>query len=166
MIPLALSAALLTLALLATLRAVTASSTERLLWGSLGASAGLGLAVELRGGGYYGILMVAVFVVTDLMLYLFFRSLRLLPDKAAQHARGDRAYRMFFLWLSLCAMAGVLVLAFAPTGDEIWSAPPATAIGLLYERVWAGDWILAALPVLGLVALVTGGFFLVRRESQ
>jgi hypothetical protein len=156
---------LLSLAFLATLRAVTASSTERLLWGSLIASMCLGFAVQVRGGGYYGILMVAVFVVTDLMLYLFFRSLRLLPERAARSARGDRAYQVFFLWLALCAMAGVLLLAFAPVGDEIWTSPAGTAIGLLYARVWAGDWILPALPVLGLVALVTGGFFLVRRES-
>lgn len=165
MMTVAIGLALLGLAFFATLGAVTASSTERLLWGSLMSSACLGLAVQLRGGGYYGILMVAVFVVTDLMLYLFFRSLRLLPDRPARHARGDRAYRVFFLWLSFCVMAGILLLAFAPTGDAIWSAPPAAAIELLYARVWAGDWILAALPVLGLVALVTGGFFLVRRES-
>jgi len=156
---------LLAVAFIATLRAVTASSTERLLWGSLMASAGLGLAVQFRGGGYYGILMVAVFVVTDLMLYLFFRSLRLLPSQPARHARGDRVYRIFFLWLSFCVMAGILLLAFAPTAREIWQAPVGNAIDLLYSRVWAGDWILAALPVLGLVALVTGGFFLVRRES-
>lgn len=156
---------LLVFAFLATLRAVTASSTERLLWGSLVSSACLGLAVQLRGEDYYGILMVAVFVVTDLMLYLFFRSLRLLPDRPPRKARGDRAYRVFFLWLSFCVMAGILLLAFAPVGDGLWSAPAGTAIGLLYSRVWAGDWILAALPVLGLVALVTGGFFLVRRES-
>lgn len=161
----ALALVLLVVAFFATLRAVTASNTERLLWGSLVASAALGLAVQLRGGSYYGILMVAVFVVTDLMLYLFFRSLRLLPNRVARNARGDRVYRVFFLWLSMCAVAGSLVLAFAPVGEEIWSAPAGSAIGQLYVRVWGGDWILAALPVLGLVALVTGGFFLVRRES-
>ncbi|MGZ3735069.1 MAG: hypothetical protein ACXVC0_08920 [Bdellovibrionota bacterium] len=155
----------LVLAFFAALRAVTASSTERLLWGSLALSICLGLAVELRGGGYYGILMVAVFVVTDLMLYLFFRSLKLLPDRPARHMRGDRAYRVFFLWLSLCALSGVLLLAFAPVGDGIWFAPKGNAIGLLYARVWSGDWLLAALPILGLVILVTGGFFLVRREQ-
>jgi hypothetical protein len=161
----ALSLLLLAVAFLATLRAVTATSTERLLWGSLGASAGLGLAVEVRGGGYYGILMVAVFVVTDLVLYLFFRSLRLLPERPARQARADRAYRVFFLWISFCALAGILLLAFAPIGADTWAAPGSSAISLLYERVWAGDWILIALPVLGLVALVTGGFFLVRRET-
>ena len=152
-------------AFLASLRAVTASSTERLLWGSLTLSICLGLAVELRGGGYYGILMGAVFVVTDLMLYLFFRSLKLLPDRPARHAQGDRAYRVFFFWLSLCAMGGILLLAFAPVSDGVWSSPSGSAIELLYARVWGGDWLLTALPVLGLVVLVTGGFFLVRSES-
>jgi hypothetical protein len=161
----ALALAFLFIAFFATLRAVTAGTTERLLWGSLALSTCLGLAVQLRGGGYYGILMVAVFVVTDLMLYLFFRSLRLLPDRPPRYARGDRAYRVFFLWLSLCAMAGILLLAFAPVGADVWTAPAGSAIGLLYARVWAGDWLLAALPVLGLVALVTGGFFLVRRDA-
>lgn len=156
---------LLVLAFLAAMRAATASSTERLLWGSLSLSICLGLAVELRGGGYYGIQMVAVFVVTDLMLYLFFRSLKLLPDRPARHARGDRAYRVFFLWLSLCAIGGSLLLAFAPVSDGIWSSPASSEIGLLYARIWSGDWLLVALPVLGLVILVTGGFFLVRRES-
>jgi hypothetical protein len=156
---------LLAVALIATLRAVTAHSTERLLWGSLVASACLGLAVQVRGGGYYGILMVAVFVVTDLVLYLFFRSLRLLPDRPARNARGDRAYRVFFLWLTFCVMAVILLLAFAPADQEIWSAPSGAAMELLNSRVWAGDWILAALPILGLVVLVTGGFFLVRRDS-
>jgi len=160
-----LALALLAVGLFATLRAVTSSFNERLLWGSLVASGCLGLAVQVRGGGYYGILMVAVFVVTDLVLYLFFRSLRLIPTRSARHSRGDRAYRFFFLWLSFCLMAGSALLAFAPVGDAVWAASPTGGIELLYARVWGGDWILAALPVVGLVALVTGGFFLVRGES-
>lgn len=161
----AVALALLVLAFLSTLRAVTASSTERLLWGLLVSSICLGLAVQLRGGGYYGILMVAVFVITDLMLYLFFRSLRLLPSQHASNLRGDKVFRTFFLWVSLCAVAGVFLLAFYPTSDDIWNAPSASAISPLYARVWAGDWLLTTLPVLGLIVLVTGGFFLVRREK-
>ncbi len=160
----AVALALLILAFLSTLRAVTAASTERLLWGSLVSSICLGLAVQLRGGGYYGILMVAVFVITDLALYLFFRSLRLLPARNALNLLGDRVFRVFFLWLSLCAVTGILLLAFYPTPNEIWVAPSASAVGPLYARVWTDDWLLTALPVLGLVVLVTGGFFLVRRE--
>ena len=160
-----ISTLLLALAFLSAIRAATASSTERLLWGSLALSICLGFAVELRGQGYYGIQMVAVFVVTDLMVYLFFRSLKLLPDRPARQARGDRAYRLFFLWLSFCAISGVLPLAFAPVSESVWSSPAVSEIGLLYSRLWSGDWLLAALPVLGLVILVTGGFFLVRRES-
>jgi hypothetical protein len=154
----AISVVLLVVAFLAGLRAATASSTERLLWGSLALSMCLGLAVELRCEGYYGIQMVAVFVVTDLMLYLFFRSLKLLPDRPARNAQSDRAYRVFFLWLSLCAIGGVLMLAFAPVSDSVWASPAS-------NEIWSGDWLLAALPGLGLVILVTGGFFLVKRDT-
>ncbi|HEY8280190.1 MAG TPA: hypothetical protein VIH99_11240 [Bdellovibrionota bacterium] len=156
---------LLVLALLAALRSVTAASTERLLWGSLISSIALGLAVQLRGGGYYGILMVAVFVITDLMVYLFFRSLHLMPARPPRSARSDRIYRVFFLWLSLCAAAGSLAFAFMPASDELWKAPSVSAASLLYERMWSGDWLLTILPVLGLVVLVAGGFFLVRGEQ-
>ncbi len=156
---------LLGVAFLSVLRAVTAGSTERLLWGSMVSSFGLGLAVEVHGGGYYGLLMVAVFVVADLMLYLFFRSLTLLPARAARNTRGDQLYRVFFLWLSLLVLAGMLVLAFVPTDVEVWSAPAVSGFGLLNDRLWAGDWLLVVLPVLGLVVLVTGGFFLVRRQQ-
>ena len=156
---------LLLISFLSVVRAVTASSTERLLWGLLISSTGLGLAVQLYGGGYYGMLMVAVFLVTDLMVYLFFRSLKLLPAREAKHPRGDRAFRVFFLWLSLCAMGVVLLLSFyMPDPDGVWTATP-SPIAPLYARVWAGDWLLTALPVLGLVVLVTGGFFLVRKEQ-
>jgi hypothetical protein len=36
---------------------------------------------------------------------------------------------------------------------------------LLYGRIWEGDWLLVALPVLGLAVVVTGGFFLARRGA-
>jgi hypothetical protein len=157
--------ALLALACFSTLRAVTAATTERLLWGMLASSIGLGLAVQLRGDGYYGLLMVAVFVLTDLMIYLFFRSLRLMPEKPARNARADRLLRTFFLWVSFCAIAGTAVLAFTQSSVEIWEAPVSSGMVLLSDRVWAGDWLLVALPVLGLLVMVAGGFLLVRRES-
>ena len=156
---------LLALAFFSTLRAVTAATTERLLWGILASSIGLGIAVQLRGDGYYGLLMVAVFVLTDLMIYLFLRSLKLLPEKPARNARADRLLRTFFLWVSFCGIAGSIALAFTPSAVEIWNTPAASGMGLLAGRVWAGDWLLAALPILGLAILVTGGFFLVRREG-
>jgi hypothetical protein len=156
---------LLAVSFLSTLRAVSAATTERLLWGMLISSIGLGLAVQLQGDGYYGLLMVAVFVLTDLMIYLFFRSLRLMPERAARNARTDRLLRTFFLWISFCGIAGSAALAFTHSGVEVWNAPAASGTVLLADRVWAGDWLLVALPVLGLLVLVTGGFFLVRRES-
>ena len=156
---------LLAVSFVSTFRAVSATTTERLLWGMLIASIGLGLAVQLQGGGYYGLLMVAVFVLTDLMIYLFFRSLRLMPDHPAKNARTDRLLRTFFLWISFCGIAGSAALAFMQSTPEIWNSPASSGMGLLADRVWAGDWLLVALPVLGLLILVTGGFFLVRRES-
>jgi hypothetical protein len=156
--------ALLALAFFSTLRAVTASTIERLLWGMLASSIGLGLAVQLHGDGYYGLVMLAVFVLTDMMIYLFFRSLKLMPENPARNARADRLLRIFFLWLSFCGIGGILGLALSHSAPEIWNVPPSVGMGLLAERVWASDWLLAALPVLGMVVLVTGGFFLVRRE--
>ena len=160
-----LSFLLLLLAFGAGLRAVTANTTERLLWGMLALSICLGIGVQARGGGYYGIMMVAVFLVTDLMVYLFFRSLRLLPSSVPAMAGGDRAYRIFFLWLSLCAVVGVFVFAFVPSSPEVWMSSNSSTIELLHRRVWGGDWLLIALPFAGLATIVTGGFFLVRRDT-
>jgi hypothetical protein len=155
---------LLSLALISALRAVSAASTERLLWGLLASSIGLGLAVQLRSGGYYGLLMVAVFVLTDLMIYLFFRSLKLAPSRPARSERNDRLFRIFFLWVSFCAIAGSLLFVFKQNSQEAWVSSQTSGMALLANRLWAGDWLLACLPVLGLAVLVTGGFFLVRRE--
>jgi hypothetical protein len=155
---------LLALAFFSTLRAVTAATIERLLWGMLASSIGLGLAVQLHGDGYYGLLMLAVFVLTDMMVYLFFRSLKLMPDNPARNARVDRFLRIFFLWVSFCGIAGIVGLVFTHSATEVWHVPASFGMGLLAERVWASDWLLVALPVLGMVVLVTGGFFLVRRE--
>lgn len=156
---------LLLVALLAGLRAVTAGSLERLLWGSLLGSICLGLAVQLQGGGYYGLLMVAVFAIADLTLYLFLRSLKLLPDRPVRHALGDRIFRVFFLWFALCGVAGTAFLAFSAGGTGVWDSPGAPSLGLLSAKAWGDDWLLLALPILGFVILVTGGFFLVRREE-
>lgn len=156
---------MLILAFGSTLMAVTSVTTERLLWGSLLASIGQGLAVQLLGGGYYGLLMVAVFIVTDLTLYLFFRSQKLLPAGPPRHERGDRLFRVFVLWLSFCAIAGTVAVAFSLPADDIWSNPSNVGVGLLHERIWAADWLMVVLAVLSLVILVTGGFFLVRKEQ-
>jgi len=160
----ALIMAFLALAFFSTLRAVTASTIERLLWGMLVSSIGLGLAVQLRGDGFYGLLMVAIFMLTDMMIYLFFRSLKLLPENPARNARGDRLLRVFFLWVSFCSVAGIIGLAFTHSTMDIWITPASSGMGLLAERVWGSDWLLTALPVLGMVVLATGGFFLVKRE--
>lgn len=155
---------LLALAFFSSLRALTAASTERLLWGMLSTSIGLGLAVQIRGDGYYGLLMVAIFVLTDILIYLFFRSLKLMPSVLPRNARGDRFFRIFFLWLSFCGIAGTIGLAFMESAEQIWMVPASSGMGLLAERVWAQDWLLATLPLVGLTVLVTGGFFLVRSE--
>ena len=100
---------LLLLALVASVLAISSESTERLLWGGALASLGLGAAVELACGGYYGFLMIAVFLMSDLAIYLFFRTQRLLPAQPPPSARNDRLFRLFFLWLALCAVAGSAV---------------------------------------------------------
>lgn len=163
MIPFLILAAL-GVALVAALLAVTSDSTERLLWGSLLCSAGLGTAVECVSGGYYGILTVAVFLTADILVYLYFRTQNLLPARPARNRRADWLYRLFFLWLAFCSVvAGAL--AIMETEENV---PPPTAeaasLALLHERIWANDWLLALIPLLFLLVIVAGGFFLARRE--
>ena len=62
-------------------------------------------------------------------------------------------------------MTGSGALKLSSGVDGILAGPSANAVGQLYSRLWGGDWLLAALPVLGLIVLVAGGFFLVRGES-
>lgn len=155
--------ALLGLAFVTGLVAVTGSSTERLLWGSVLSSVGLGGAVELFRGGYYGILIIAVFLVSDLVLYLFFRTQKLLPSRPPHNARTDLFYRVFFVWLAGCGFVAGAVALFAGLG-ETGVEDVQSGLTLLHERAWGVDWLFILCLAMMLVGVVAGGFFLVRRD--
>lgn len=154
----------LCLALAAAILAVTSDTTERLLWGSGLCSIGLGMAVELVSGGYYGILLLTVFLAADTVVYLYFRTQNLTPGREAKNRRGDFIYRVFFLWLAFCFVSlGSIALM---ESDSLFPAvqPESSMLALLYDRIWGPDWMLVLIPVLTLIGTVTGGFFLVRKE--
>lgn len=153
----------LLVALLAGVLACSASFTERLLWGSAICSCALSFAVQFSYGGYYGLVMLGSFLVADLVIYLYFRTQNLLPARPPRNLRTDRLYRVFFVWLAFCGVVGSGFALFSlepglPTRGE------GTGLALLHERIWGPDWILVAIPIFCLLVLVTGGFFLVRKE--
>lgn len=151
-------------ALVGALLAGTSRSSERLLWGAVISSVGLASAVLVGGGGYYGVVMLAAFLVTDLVVYLSFRNLSLVPARPPENPRADRGYRIFFLWVALVAIGGGVGALFQL--DLLPPAEPdrAVALALLHDRVWAADGLLFAIPVFCVLMLVMGGFFLVRRD--
>jgi hypothetical protein len=151
------------LGLISAIMAITSDSTERLLWGSILCSTGLGAAVEFVSGGYYGVLIIAVFLAADFVVYLYFRTQELLPARPARNRRADWLYRLFFLWLSFCSVVagGLAIMAI---GDDMRGNATANSLALLHDRIWSSDWLLALIPLLFLLVIVTGGFFLVRRE--
>lgn len=151
------------LALLAGLVACTARFTERLLWGAVLCSVCLGLAVQFGYGGYYGVITLGSFLISDLVIYLYLRTQNLVPAQPSRNARVDRLYRIFFLWLGLCAVGGGAAVLFSAEPDTLMRGE-APGMAILHERIWGPDWILVAVPILSLLILVVGGFFLVRRE--
>jgi hypothetical protein len=156
--------AFLVVALVSALLACSARTAERLLWGTALCSAGLGAAVQISGGGYYGLMLLAVFLVTDLAVYLYLRTQYLLPSRPPKRPQADRAFRVFFLWLAGCAGFGAAFFLFRGEGFPRFESPVSVGIAHLHERVWSDGWLLVQLPVVALIGLVIGGFFLVRRE--
>jgi len=154
----------LTFALLFALLACSARTAERLLWGSVLCSLGLGVAVQISGGSYYGIIMIAALLVTDLVVYLYFRTQNLLPARPPVNLRLDRLFRIFFLWLAACCVVGVSVVLFKADPGLPLRAAGSPGLAILHERIWATDWLLVLIPVVSLVGFVVGGFFLVRKE--
>jgi hypothetical protein len=156
----------LLLAALAGLVACTSRYTERLLWGGALCSVCLALAVEFGYGGYYGLLMLGTFLISDVAIYLYFRTQGLESIKPSRNLRADRIYRIFFLWLAFCALAGggVALFTVEPGLPERGDALP--GMSLLHDRIWGPDWILVLIPILTLLVVVVGGFFLVRREND
>jgi hypothetical protein len=146
------------------LLACSARTTERLLIGSALCSLGLGLAVQVSGGSYYGLMMLSAFIVTDVVVYLYLRTKNIVPSRQPKNKKADMLFRIFFLWLSGCGVGGAALLLFNP-GNEIISVPSTKgSLTLLHEHIWGADWLLLFVPMLSLVALVIGGFLLVRRE--
>lgn len=156
--------AMMVMALVFALMACSSRTAERLLWGAVLCSIGLGLAVQISGGSYYGLMMSAAFLVTDLVVYLYFRTQNLLPSRPPKNMRTDRLFRIFFLWLAACAVTGLGIILFQA---ELGLPPPASGspgLVFLHDRIWAADWLLVLIPVLSMIGFVVGGFFLVRRE--
>lgn len=159
-------AGFLSVAFLFALLACTARSTERLLWGTVLCSLGLGVAAQISGGGYYGLVMLAAFLATDLVIYMYFRTQGLLPARPPKNVRADRIFRVVFLWLALTAVAGGAMLIFQPEMSLPAKLAEVPGMALLHERVWADDWLLILVPSLTIIGLMAGGFFLVRKERQ
>lgn len=146
------------------LLACSARTTERVLWGAVGCSVGLGLAVQLCGGGYYGVLTLAIFLVADLAIYLYLRTQNILPSAPPKNAKLDRIFRIFFLWLGLCAVSGAAVLLFWAQPDLPSPISGAYGTASMHEGLWSEGWLLALISFASLLGLVVGGFFLVRRD--
>jgi hypothetical protein len=159
-------AGFLSVSLVFALLACTARSTERLLWGTVLCSLGLGVAAQISGGGYYGLVMLAVFLATDLVIYMYFRTQGLLPSRPPKNPRADRIFRVVFLWLGITAVAGGALPIFQPEMGLPAKLAEVPGMSLLHERIWANDWLLILVPSLTLVGLMAGGFFLVRRERR
>lgn len=164
MIESALILVFLVMALVFALLACSSRTAERLLWGSVLCSLGLGVAVQITGGSYYGMMMVSAFLVTDLVVYLYFRTQSLVPSRPPINIRADQLFRIFFLWLAACGIVGLGILLFQSDPGLPMRAADNPGLRLLHERIWAADWLLILIPVVSLVGLVIGGFFLVRRE--
>jgi hypothetical protein len=157
--------AFLLVALFFAFLACMARTTEAFLWGAALCSLGLGVAVQISGGGYYGLVMLGAFLVTDLVIYLYFRTQGMLPATAPKNPRVDRVFRVVFLWLALTAIGGGAFVVFQPGTALPGASAPGQALALLHEKIWAADWLLILIPTLAIVAFVAGGFFLVRKDN-
>lgn len=152
------------MALFAAFMACASRSAERLLWGAMLCSLGLGFAVQVSGGSYYGLLMLAAFLVTDFVVYLYFRTQNIAPSLSPKNIRLDRMARVFFFWIAACAVVGGGIFLFQAEPSLPMRSENGHSLELLHTRIWAADWLLVFIPVLTLVGMVIGGFFLVRKE--
>lgn len=152
--------------LAASFLAAVTRETEKLLWGTVLCSVGLGLAVLLSGGSYFGILVLSTFLITDLLIYLYFRSISVQPRKKIQHKSMDRLNRIFMLWIGLCSFGLAALTLHNFMERNALSEERLSAISILHQRIWGDDWYLLLLTTLMVALLALGGFFLVRREKQ
>lgn len=157
---------LIFVSLISTLVAAATRETEKLLWGTILCSLGLGLSILISGGGYFGVLVISVFLLTDLLLYLYFRSLYVHPKKKLINKAADRMNRIFMLWMGLCGFIIAAISMHEFIENNPFSGDRLRPVALLHQRIWGEDWYILSLAtmIIGLVAF--GGFFLVRREKN
>lgn len=145
--------------------ACTSSTSKRFLWGMLMASFGLGLAVEVALEGYVGILVISVFLVTDVILYLYFRTHALLPAARVERSKADLIYRVSILWVILSSVAAGGLWIFSSDRARTTADAPALRMAALNEKVWGNDWLLIGVALFSISVMASGGFFLVRKEK-
>lgn len=161
-----LSIVFLLLAFFSSLFVVAGRSSEVMLLGAIFCSIGLSAAVQFVGGGYYGVLMLAVLLATDTMLFFYFRSSVSAPARSGKIKSQERIYRVFLLWLSL----GAAVLGVYSFIENVSlfdaKARGVVSFNLFHEKLWTNDWLLISTLIIALCLVVTGGFYLVRREKN
>lgn len=153
-------------ALVSAFAACTATNAKKVLWGSLATTIGIGLSVELALKGYLGMLVISVFLVADVVLYLFLRTQQLLPNEEVGTRRTDIVYRVSMLWVVLCSCVAGAYWIFSQEFRSFPAPDSAVRISALYEKLWGSDWILILAILFSLTVLVTGGFFLVRKGEE
>lgn len=153
-------------ALAGAVAAGSASTTKRLLWGMIVATFGLGFAVETALEGYIGVLVISVFLVSDVVLYLFFRTQQLVPNPAGEKSRADLIYRISMLWMMLMASAAGSCWIFAADRSGAGESLAGPRMAALHEKIWGNDWLLIGALIFSISILAAGGFFLVRKEGK
>lgn len=151
------------IALFSSLYAVTARSAERLLWGLLLCSLALALSVEAAATEYYGVLMAVVFLISDLVLFMYLRTRSLLPKKPPQNPKAEKLFRFIVLWGTIVLISAAAIGLFY-SGPIFTSGSSAGSLALIHDRIWNNDWLLVVIAVFSLITVVVGGFLLVRED--
>lgn len=156
----------LVLASLSAVAACTAVSARRVLWGQLLATIAIGIAVEIAIKGYLGVLVLSVFLVTDVVVYLFLRTQTLVPKEPVQSAKTDTVYRSTMFWVILCACAAGAYAFFSTEFEPFSTYDSSLRLAALYDKLWGSDWLLVVALLFSLAAFVAGGFLLVRKGGE
>lgn len=135
---------------------------ERLLWGSIFCSLGLGFAVIFAGGSYFGVLMSIIFLTVDLLFYFYLRSIFISQLQVKSSFRRTKVSNIFVLWLAICLLILVVIaiqklFIAASEGLSLVSS-----ISELENKAWGNDFILLFICFFILISISVGGFFLVR----
>jgi hypothetical protein len=148
------------------LAACTAATAKRLLWGLIIASFGLGISIEVALEGYLGVLVVSVFLVTDVVLYLFLRTQEFFPLMEMKLSKFNMVYRISVLWAALASAIAGSIWIYSTERTINVSGFSESRMSALYEKIWGADWIIMASILFSIALLVVGGFFLVRKENK